>query len=136
MFGTLSDADVDDFMASVDGFESATGIDVRYVGSSNFEADLLERLRRGDPPDLALLPQPGLLDTLVEDGFALPWTGELAEPAVEGVPDELVDLVGFGGRRLRRVVPADVEEPRLVLAEGVRRRAAWRCRPRGTSSPR
>lgn len=96
VFGTLSDADVDDFMASVDGFESATGIDVRYVGSSNFEADLLERLRRGDPPDLALLPQPGLLDTLVEDGFALPWTGELAEPAVEGVPAELVDLVGFG----------------------------------------
>jgi spermidine/putrescine-binding protein len=41
VFGTLSDADVDDFMASVDGFESATGIDVRYVGSSNFEADLL-----------------------------------------------------------------------------------------------
>lgn len=97
VFGTLSDADVDDFMASVDGFESATGIDVRYVGSSNFEADLLERLRRGDPPDLALLPQPGLLDTLVEDGFALPWTGELADPAVEGVPTELVELVGFGG---------------------------------------
>ncbi len=97
VFGTLSDADVDDFMASVDGFESATGIDVRYVGSSGFEADLLERLRRGDPPDLALLPQPGLLDTLVEDGFALPWSGELAAPAVEGVPDELVDLVGFGG---------------------------------------
>jgi alpha-glucoside transport system substrate-binding protein len=97
VFGTLSDADVDDFMASVTDFESSTGIDVRYVGSSNFEADLLERLRRGDPPDLALLPQPGLLDTLVEDGFALPWDGELAEPAVAGVPDELVDLAEFGG---------------------------------------
>lgn len=97
IFGTLSDADVDDVMASLAGLERDTGIDVRYVSSSNFETDLLERLRRGDPPDLALLPQPGLLDTLVEDGFALPWEGDAATAAVDGVDPELAELVTFGG---------------------------------------
>ena len=52
VFGTLSDADVDDVVAGMAAFERDTGIDVRYVGSSSFESDLLERLRRGDPPDL------------------------------------------------------------------------------------
>ena len=47
MFGTLSDADVDDVVAGMAAFERDTGIDVRYVGSSSFESDLLERLRRG-----------------------------------------------------------------------------------------
>lgn len=97
VFGTLSDADVDDVMSSLRDFERDTGIDVRYVSSSNFESDLQERLRRGDPPDLALLPQPGVLDTLVEDGFALAWDGELQRTAVEGVDPFLVDLVTFGG---------------------------------------
>lgn len=97
VFGTLSDEDADDLVESLADFERATGIDVRYVGSSNFEADLFERLRRGDPPDLALLPQPGLVDVLVEDGFALPWRDDLAEPAVAGVDDALVELVTFDG---------------------------------------
>jgi alpha-glucoside transport system substrate-binding protein len=96
VFGTLSDEDADDLVDSLADFERSTGIDVRYVGSSNFEADLFERLRRGDPPDLTLLPQPGLLDVLVEDGFALPWRDDLAEPAVAGVDERLVDLATFG----------------------------------------
>ena len=97
VFGTLSDADVDDVAASMVEFERATGVTVRYIASSNFEADLVERLRRGDPPDLALLPQPGLLDTLVDDGFALAWDGPLTEPAIDGVTPELADLVTFRG---------------------------------------
>ncbi len=96
VFGTLNDADVDDVVGSLRDFERDTGIEVRYVSSSNFESDLLERLRRGEPPDLALLPQPGVLDTLVQDGFALPWDGDL-DAASDGVDPFLVDLVTFDG---------------------------------------
>ncbi len=96
VFGSLSDADVEAFEASVAPFEQRTGIDVRYVASADFEADLLERLRRGDPPDLALLPQPGLLRALVDEGFALPWTGAMDTAATSDVDARLVDLVSVG----------------------------------------
>jgi alpha-glucoside transport system substrate-binding protein len=97
VFGALSDADADAFMESVRGFERETGIDVRYVGSSNFESDLLERLRRGDAPDIALVPQPGLLTAIVEEGFATPWTGDLAEAAAS-MDERLVELASVDGQ--------------------------------------
>jgi alpha-glucoside transport system substrate-binding protein len=98
VFGSLTGADADAFVASLRPFEAREGIDVRYVGSSNFEADLVERVRRGDPPDLALLPQPGLLMSLAADGFALPYDGDLAEAAVHDVDPWLVGLVALDGR--------------------------------------
>ena len=98
IFGSITDRDADAFAASMAAFERSSGIDVRYVGSANFEADLLERVRRGDPPDLALLPQPGLLRALAEDGLAMPYDGELESAARRDVDTRLVDLVTVDGQ--------------------------------------
>jgi alpha-glucoside transport system substrate-binding protein len=57
-------------------FETCTGAKVEYEGSKEFEAQLVVRVRSGNPPDLAYIPQPGLLNTLVKD------TGKVVE-----VPD-------------------------------------------------
>lgn len=48
-------------------FEQCTGAKVEYEGSKEFEAQLVVRVRSGNPPDIAYLPQPGLLSTLVKD---------------------------------------------------------------------
>lgn len=48
-------------------FEDCTGATVSYEGSKEFEAQLLVRLEAGSPPDIAYIPQPGLLRTIVED---------------------------------------------------------------------
>jgi alpha-glucoside transport system substrate-binding protein len=48
-------------------FEECTGVDVQYEGSREFEAQLLVRLQAGNAPDIAYLPQPGLLNTIVQD---------------------------------------------------------------------
>ena len=48
-------------------FESCTGATVKYEGSKEFEAQLVVRVKSGNPPDLAIVPQPGLLNTLVTD---------------------------------------------------------------------
>ena len=98
VFGTATDRDADGFIASMEAFERSSGIDVRYVGSANFETDLLERVRRGDAPDLALLPQPGLLRSLAEDGMALPYDADLADAARRDVDPRLVDLVSVAGQ--------------------------------------
>jgi alpha-glucoside transport system substrate-binding protein len=52
-------------------FEECTGAKVVYEGSKEFEAQLLVRVRSGNPPDVAYIPQPGLLGTLVRDTGAV-----------------------------------------------------------------
>ncbi|MDF2806945.1 MAG: extracellular solute-binding protein family 1 [Cellulosimicrobium sp.] len=53
--------------ASYDPFEECTGVTVNYEGSREFEAQLLVRIQAGNAPDIAYLPQPGLLKTIVTD---------------------------------------------------------------------
>jgi alpha-glucoside transport system substrate-binding protein len=52
-------------------FEECTGAKVQYEGSKEFEAQLVVRVRSGNPPDIAFIPQPGLLTTLVRDTNAV-----------------------------------------------------------------
>ncbi len=53
--------------ASYKVFEECTGAKVNYEGSSEFEAQLVVRVQGGNAPDIAYIPQPGLLQTLVRD---------------------------------------------------------------------
>lgn len=52
--------------ASYKPFEQCTGATIKYEGSKEFEAQLPVRVKGGNPPDVAFLPQPGLLNTLVK----------------------------------------------------------------------
>lgn len=47
-------------------FEECTGATINYEGSKEFEAQLLVKLQSGAAPDIAYIPQPGLLKTIVE----------------------------------------------------------------------
>lgn len=53
-------------------FEKCTGIDVVYEGSDQFEAQLPTRIQGGNAPDIAFIPQPGLLQKLVQQGGPKP----------------------------------------------------------------
>lgn len=53
-------------------FEDCTGIDIVYEGSDQFEAQLPTRIAGGNAPDLAWIPQPGLLAKLVSQGGVKP----------------------------------------------------------------
>ncbi len=65
-------------------FEECTGATIAYEGSREFEAQLPVKLEAGSPPDIAYIPQPGLLKTLV-DRFpdAITPVGEAATANVE-----------------------------------------------------
>ncbi len=52
-------------------FEQCTHADIVYEGSKEFEAQLKVRVKAGNPPDIAFIPQPGLLGTLVRDDKAV-----------------------------------------------------------------
>ncbi|MGO0576434.1 ABC transporter substrate-binding protein [Ornithinimicrobium panacihumi] len=48
-------------------FEECTGATVEYEGSREFEAQLLVRLESGNAPDMAYVPQPGLIQRIAAD---------------------------------------------------------------------
>ncbi|NCT91787.1 carbohydrate ABC transporter substrate-binding protein [Cellulomonas sp. APG4] len=65
-------------------FEECTGATIEYDGSREFEAQLPVRLQSGNAPDVAYIPQPGLLATLVRDfPDAVVPVGEAAEANVD-----------------------------------------------------
>ncbi len=74
-------------------FTECTGATVKYEGSKEFEAQVVVRVRSGNAPDIAYLPQPGLLKTLVED------TGKVLEapdPVAENVDEFFPDWKQYG----------------------------------------
>ncbi|MGB7818904.1 MAG: ABC transporter substrate-binding protein [Ornithinibacter sp.] len=94
-FGDLSGTEVstyssvvapeaDAYEAAWKPFEDCTGVDVKGEWSKEFEAQIVVRVQSGNPPDIALFPQPGLLQTVVNDtGAVLP-----VFPETEAVVDE------------------------------------------------
>jgi alpha-glucoside transport system substrate-binding protein len=58
--------------ASYKAFEECTGVKVNYEGDKDFEKNLPQRAQSGNLPDVAFIPQPGLLQTMVDTGKAIP----------------------------------------------------------------
>jgi alpha-glucoside transport system substrate-binding protein len=68
MFGPFGAEDEVKFNSSMKAFEDATGIDIQYTGSKEFEATINTRVEGGNPPDIADMPQPGLLASIAKGG--------------------------------------------------------------------
>ncbi len=50
-------------------FSAATGAEVKYSSSESYEQQIVIDTEAGSPPDIAILPQPGLIAELVKKGF-------------------------------------------------------------------
>lgn len=57
-------------------FTAASGVKVNYSSSENFEQQIVIDAEAGSPPDIAVLPQPGLIADLVAKGFVAPLGAE------------------------------------------------------------
>ena len=77
IFGPFRDSEAELLAASLEPFEEASGIDIRYTGTGAFVSDLQAQLRADDPPDVALVPQPGLIREFVDAGDTVPLDAEI-----------------------------------------------------------
>ncbi len=59
-------------------FEDCTGVKVEYEGDKSFETQILVRAKAGNTPDIAIVPQPGLLQQLVGTGKAVEAPAEVS----------------------------------------------------------
>ena len=81
--GVWSGTEQQRFERVLRGFEQETGAKVTYVSGTRRLTEVLgQRLAASDPPDLAMLPQPGLLRQYARDGVLVP-VGPAAREAVE-----------------------------------------------------
>jgi len=68
MFGSIISPESDSLNKSWAQFETCTGINIDYVGANDFESQLPVRVQGGNAPNLAIIPQPGLLQKMVQSG--------------------------------------------------------------------
>ena len=71
MSGPFTDNDAVLFDESIKGFEEATGIDIQYSGSKEFEAQITIQVEGGSATDIVDFPQPGLLANLIAKGYGV-----------------------------------------------------------------
>ena len=57
-------------------FTAASGVAVEYSSSENYEQQIVIDAEAGSPPDIAVLPQPGLIADLAAKGFIAPLGAE------------------------------------------------------------
>ncbi len=76
IMGAFRDQEAQRFEECIAVFEKQTGIEVQYEGSPEFEVQIFVQAEAGNPPDIAGLPQPGLMKEFAERGFLTPlWPG-------------------------------------------------------------
>ncbi|MFR9775169.1 ABC transporter substrate-binding protein [Micromonospora sp. MS34] len=72
IYSSIRDIEADRLAQSWKQFEDCTGITIDHEGSGEFEAQLGVRVDGGNAPDLAFIPQPGLLKRFADAGKLKP----------------------------------------------------------------
>ncbi len=62
----------------LDYFAEATGAEVKYSSSENYEQQIVIDTQAGSPPNIAVLPQPGLIQDLASKGVLTPLGDDVA----------------------------------------------------------
>ena len=76
IYASIRDVEADLLEQSWEQFVECTGIEINYEGSGEFEAQLPVRVDGGNAPDIAFIPQPGLLERFAKAGNLKPVSAE------------------------------------------------------------
>ncbi|NTE85434.1 ABC transporter substrate-binding protein [Agrobacterium rubi] len=100
IFGPWRGEDEALFQSVLAYFGEATGVNVRYSSSENYEQQIVIDTQAGSPPNVAILPQPGLLADLAAKGLLTPLGDDTAKWVKEnyGAGQSWVDLGMYPGK--------------------------------------
>ena len=82
ILGPETGPEAEGFLEAFAPFEERTGIDVQYSGTRDATTELNLALEAGDPPDIAVIPQPGRIIQFGETGDAV------------AIPQSVLDNIG------------------------------------------
>jgi alpha-glucoside transport system substrate-binding protein len=101
IYTSITEPEISYHINAIKPFEKCTGIKVQYQPSKEFEAALKTKVDGGNAPDIALFPQPGLLQTFATSGKLKPASDAVTKEAEKNwVPSWIgygtVDQIFFG----------------------------------------
>jgi alpha-glucoside transport system substrate-binding protein len=98
VLGLWSGPELESFMTVKDAWEKDTGGTVDWEGTQDLPEVLAARLQAGDPPDIAILPNPGLMQQLARDGKLVPLNSfmEMKQVSTDYAPS-WIDLGSYNG---------------------------------------
>jgi alpha-glucoside transport system substrate-binding protein len=96
ILGTLTGVGETKLREAMAPFTEATGVEIIYEGSDAFTTLVPVRVDSGNPPDIALFPQPGLMMDFAEAGQMVPLTDFIDRATLADAYDEyLLNLVSL-----------------------------------------
>lgn len=98
LFSSIRDSEADDLQATFDKFTECTGIDVQHNGVGEFEQQLVVQVEGNNAPDLAIIPQPGLLKRMVDTGEVKEANEEVNKLVDEGWSPEWKEYGSVDGK--------------------------------------
>lgn len=96
--GAFVDEEAFRFEECLVAFEAETGIDVIYEGSKEFETQILIQAEAGTPPDIAALPQPGLMRIFAKRGFLKPLSSGVVSKISNNYTSAWKELGSYDGK--------------------------------------
>jgi alpha-glucoside transport system substrate-binding protein len=92
--------EAEEFAKILDSFNQKTGANAQYVsaGSADLVTFIGTRVQGGNPPDLALLPNPGLLRDFAQQGDLVPVEDVVGDIVDRYYAPEWRDLASFNGK--------------------------------------
>lgn len=113
-------------------FETCTGAKVNYEGSREFETQLPIKIEAGSPPDIAYLPQPGLLRDLIHrfPGKVVEVPQQALSDVTENYPSSWREHGSVDGKLYAVPVGASVKSlvwysPKAFLSNGYQVPTTW-----------
>ncbi len=97
IYSSIRDIEADRLDQSWKEFEDCTGIDISHEGSGDFEAQLPVRADGGNAPDIAFIPQPGLLQRFAERGQLKAASADTKAMAEQNYPADWLKYSTVGG---------------------------------------
>jgi alpha-glucoside transport system substrate-binding protein len=98
IYASIRDAEADLLTQSWTQFEECTGITIEYEGSGEFEAQLQVRVDGGNAPDIAFIPQPGLLARFAEAGKLKEASADTKAAAQANYSEDWLKYATVGGK--------------------------------------
>lgn len=131
ILGTLTGVGEAKLREAMAPFTEATGVEVIYEGSDAFTTLVPVRVDSGNPPDIALFPQPGLMLDFAREGQMVPLTDFIDRPTLAAAYDEyLLNLVSLDSDVYGLWMRADVKSlvwynPQAFAAQGYTVPETW-----------
>lgn len=97
VYGTIVDDEAKLLQESWKDWADENGITVKYEGSQDFETQLGTRAQGGNPPDVAIFPQPGLFADFASRDFLKPAPEEVEQNANEYWSEDWVRYGTYDG---------------------------------------